>query len=55
MGYTNLFNSKKTTSGTKSSESLRIFAINSGKPPQEAFEMAGNMFALKMQRNNLEI
>ena len=32
-----------------------MFGINSGKPPQEAFEIASDMFALTMQGNNLEI
>ena len=32
-----------------------MFAINSGKPPQEAFKIASDMFALTMQGNNLEI
>ena len=32
-----------------------IFGINLGKTPQEAFEIASDMFALTMQGNNLEI
>ena len=32
-----------------------MFGINSGKPPQEAFEIASDMFALTMQGNNVEI
>ena len=32
-----------------------MFGINSGKPPQEAFEIASDMFALTMQGNNLRI
>ena len=32
-----------------------MFGINSGKPPQEAFEIASDMFALTMHGNNLEI
>ena len=32
-----------------------MFGINSGKPPQEAFEIASDMFALTMQGNNLKI
>ena len=32
-----------------------MFGINSGKPPQEAFKIASDMFALTMQGNNLKI
>ena len=32
-----------------------MFGINSGKPPQEAFNIASDMFALTMQGNNLKI
>ena len=32
-----------------------MFGINSGKPPQEAFEIASDMFALTMQASNIEI
>ena len=32
-----------------------MFGINSGKPPQEAFNIASDMFALIMQGNNLKI
>ena len=32
-----------------------MFGINSRKTPQEAFEIANDMFALTMQGNNLEI
>ena len=32
-----------------------MFGINLGKTPQEAFEIASDMFALTMQGNNLEI
>ena len=32
-----------------------IFALNSEKPPQEAFEIGHDMFALIMQGNNLKI
>ena len=32
-----------------------MFGINSGKPPEEAWVIASDMFALTMQGNNLEI
>ena len=32
-----------------------MFGINSGKPPEEAWVIASDMFALSMQGNNLEI
>ena len=32
-----------------------MFGINSRKTPQEAFEIANDMFALTMQGNNLKI
>jgi len=32
-----------------------MIAMNSGKPPYEAWEIASDMFALTMQGNNLEI
>ena len=32
-----------------------MFGINSGKSPQDAFEIASDMFSLIMQGNNLEI
>ena len=32
-----------------------MFGINSGKSPQDAFEIASDMFSLTMQGNNLEI